>query len=117
MGAKTIQIGGKAISMVAFASCNVYYKRIFREDPFVVQSQMQDNGGLGMSFAWQMGYIMARMAECECKRGKLNMLTEDDYLDWLEQFDTRDLLAAADSIIMLYMGQQSTSSTEKKEEN
>jgi len=117
MAAKTIEIGGKSVPMVAFASANHYYRRVFDEDPFVFQTKAAntENGeGLSVTFSMQMGYIMARMAEANGDRGKLSRLSLDDYLDWVDQFESYDLAEATGEIFALYTSQSEHKSQEKK---
>ena len=112
-------IGEKAVPMIAFASCNIYYKRVFSEDPFVAIASANDDGSSSaplFSFAQQMGYIMARMASANGDRAKLNKMSFDDYVDWLEDFAVSDMLNAMPDIMALYNGQQNTMSKEKKED-
>ena len=110
-----IEIGGKEVEMLANAASPILYKRVFRQDWFKVLSESQnDESGIeGISYFEQMGFIMAMQAS---KPGQLANLTFDDYLDWLAQFETEDLMAALGDVASLYRGQEVTNSQPKKEE-
>ena len=60
----------------------------------------------------KLGYIMARSAE----RADMTRLTEDDYMIWLDQFETIDMAQASKEILMLYLGNKLSSSELKKTE-
>lgn len=120
MAEQTIKIGDLDVRMTAVASANFYYRRVFDEDPFVIQAQAAqgDNaGGLSITFAMQMGYIMKMIAECNNERSViLKAISLDDYLIWLDQFSGYDFAAAAGDILTLYMSQGKTHSAEKKQD-
>lgn len=61
----------------------------------------------------QLAYIMNASAE----RKEMRNLDIDDYLDWLEQFETMEFLTKAMDFIMLYMHNRTTSSIQKKKED
>ena len=59
----------------------------------------------------QLGYVMNKQAE------KADMNTEatiEDYLEWLDQFDSFTLLNHSLEIISVYLSNRSTTSTQKK---
>lgn len=111
---REITIGDKSVPMLSLASVDVYYKRVFRVDPLSIMTGETDNGQkTGIAFG--MGFIMAKMAELK-DRKKMQALSHDDYLDWIEQFEYGDYVAAAADIIALYYGQKSPSVQEKNAE-
>jgi hypothetical protein len=61
----------------------------------------------------QLAYIMNASAE----RKDMRSLDVENYLDWLEQFETMEFLTHAMDFIMLYMNNRITSSTQKKKED
>jgi len=106
-----IKIGDKVVPMLAMASIDVYYKEIFREDPVKLQLA-GDESGL-VEFVQRMGFVMAKFAELK-NRAEMKKLNEDAFLDWLDQFERTDYLAALPDIRMTYEGQKIPTSTEKK---
>ena len=117
MAAKKIRIGDREVEMLAVASCNFYYRRLFAEDPFEIQAQAASREGgaaMGITFAMQMGFIMKKAAEAHGDRNIMNALTLDEYLDWIDSFDTFDFAEPCGPIIELYASQTKTRSVEKK---
>ena len=111
---RVIKIGDKEVPMLGMASVDVYYKRIFHENPLSIMASDSDNGKK-TEIAFGMGFVMAKLAEVK-DRKKMLQLTEADYLEWLEQFDYGDYVAAAAEIIGVYYGQKFSTETEKKED-
>lgn len=109
---REIKIGDKEVPMLALASVDVYYKRIFREDPLSIMTRKDTDDGTKSRIAFNMGFVMAKFAELH-DRKKMLQLTEDNYLEWLEQFDYGDYIAASADILALYYSQKAGSITEK----
>ena len=78
-----------------------------------VRAYIEESGIEGISYFEQMGFIMAMQAS---KPGQLVNLSFDDYLDWLAQFESEDLMTALGDIATLYRGQEVTNSEPKKEQ-
>lgn len=105
-----VKIGGRDVPMLAMASVDVYYKRIFNDDPIKAQTKGDEST---IEFALRMGFVMAKFAETRDRKEMLK-LNEDSFLDWLDGFYRADLMEALGDIIMVYENQKNTSSTEKK---
>lgn len=108
---KNITIGDKDVPMLALASVDIYYKKVFHEDPLAIMTSDADNGTKSR-VAFGMGFIMAKFAELH-DRKKMLQLSEDDYLDWLEQFEYGDYVQAAAEILGLYYSQKAPTVAEK----
>ena len=65
----------------------------------------------------KMGFVMAKFYELKASRKEMAKLNEDAYLDWLEQFEYADYVAAVGDIAEVYEGQTVSTSQEKKEES
>lgn len=109
-----IKIGDKDVPLLAMASASVYYKRVFGRDAIVAQSDAKTDGET-ISFYGEMGYIMAAMAEAQGDRAKLNAMSFDKYVEWLDQFESADYNMAILEIAKVYEGQNKTTSESKKE--
>lgn len=105
-----VKIGGRDVPMLAMASVDVYYKRIFNDDP--IKAQMKGDEST-IEFALRMGFVMAKFAETRDRKEMLK-LNEDSFLEWLDGFYRADLMEALGDIIAVYEGQKATSSAEKK---
>lgn len=110
---RVVNIGDKEVPMLAMASVDIYYRRVFHEDPLSIMTSKVDDG-VKTRVAFGMAFIMAKFAECRDRKAMLH-LTEDQYIEWLEQFDYGDFIAAAPEIIGVYYGQKLVGAQEKKE--
>lgn len=109
-----VKIGDKTVPMMAMASTDLYYKNIFREDPIKLQLTADDEAGL-INFVMKVGFVMAKFAELH-DRKEMNKLNEDAFLDWLDQFERSDYLAALGDVRMTYEGQSLTEADAKKKD-
>lgn len=113
---KVVKVGEKEVPMLAMASANIYYKRVFGEDPIVLQADKDMSSGENINFCLRMGYILATCAKAKGDRAKLAEMSEDGFLDWLDQFDTAALVEASPEIATVYNGQGRSASVSKKED-
>lgn len=111
---RVVKIGDKEVPMLAMASVDIYYKRVFHEDPLSIMTNASIPDGEKTRVAFGMAYIMAKFAECRDRKAMLR-LTEDDYLEWLEQFEYGDFVAAAAEVLGVYYGQKIVGAKEKKD--
>lgn len=111
---KVIMIGDVEVPMLAMASINIYYRQIFGADPLkTIMADDADGADLTNAYL-QMGFVMAKFAELKNRKMMLQ-LNNNDYMDWLEQFDNGDLLSVLPEVRALYTGEKTTESTEKNE--
>ena len=118
MASKKIKIGSREVEMLAMSSCNYYYRRLFDEDPFELQAKAASSEAgqaIGITFAMQMGFVMKKAAEAHGDRGVMAAMSLDEYLDWIDMFDTFDFAEPSGDIIQLYATQNKQHSSEKKE--
>ena len=110
---KTVKIGDQDVPMMAMASTDIYFNRIFHEDAIKIQtSNNVDEGDIILLFE-KLGFVMAKHAELkDCKA--MLALTEDQYIEWLEQFDHSDYIKAVMDIRSVYDGQKVGASRPKK---
>lgn len=112
---RVINIGEKPVPMLSMASANLYYKRVFHEDPLVLMNDELPAADY-IRFGMQMGYIMATMADAKGDRAKLNAMSEDAYAEWLDGFDNADMINASAEAAALYVGQNVPTSKGKKKD-
>ena len=110
-----VKIGEKDVPMLCMASCDVYYRQIFHEDCIKLQSKSDFDEGDLINFVQRMGFVMAKFAELKDRKEMLK-LTEDSFLDWLDQFERSDYLAALGDVRMTYEGQSLTEADAKKKD-
>lgn len=108
-----IKIGDKTVPMLAMASTDVYYKRIFHEDPLVIQASKSNDIALQLDMTMKLGFVMAKFFELKTPQ-KMRELTEDHYIEWLDQFGREEYYEAIEDIRKVYEGQQIGTSEAKK---
>ena len=96
---KNITIGDKEYKLCSAASINICYQNIFNED-FLSRLDMEHPETAIMPFM-KMAFVMAKVGELGRKQA--NMLTNDDYEDWLDEFSFADLMNALGDIQAFYM--------------
>lgn len=109
---RVVKIGDKEVPMLGVASVDIYYKRIFREDPLSIMTSKKTDDGEKTRVAFGVGFVMAKLAELKDRKAVM-ALTFEDYLEWLEQFSYGDYVGAAADIISIYYGQKAPTSKEK----
>ena len=89
---------------------------IFHKDLISEFQDATENAEKAMESLPELAFIMAKAAEAKEGKADLNMLNQDMFIDWLEQFDPMDIPMASDEIVGLYTGNMETSSEPKKKE-
>lgn len=79
-------------------------------DPETLQVVLNIGGSGQLDTISKLAYIMARSAE----GAAMGSLSVEDYLDWLDQFESMEFLTRAMDFISLYMGNRETTSSAKK---
>lgn len=107
-----VKIGEKTVPMLAMASVDVYYRNIFHEDPVKRESELP-GAAEAVEFYSRMAFVMAKFAELKSRDG-MKTLTEDDFVDWLDQYDRMDMANALVDVQKTYNGQSVTHADAKK---
>ena len=112
---KEIQIGEKTVGMVANGATPIRYRMIFGKD---LISEFQgagenDTGRVSNSIS-ELAFIMAMASDAKDGKVNLDKLNQESFVKWLEQFEPRDIAMAAESVIDVYMGNQTINSESKK---
>ena len=101
--------------MEAMGSCDRAFWNVFHEDPIKLQAGRDPELNEWIDFVMKLGFIMAKFAELRSSKA-MRQLNEDDYLDWLDQFERSDYLEALGAIREVYEGQKTTSVDAKKKD-
>lgn len=107
-----IKIGDKDVTLLANGATPVRYRQLFHKDLISRMNDSQSADDIS-DMASELCFIMAKAAE----KVDMNALTVEMYYDWLEQFETLDLINASEDIFTTYVGQNVTTSTAKKKQN
>lgn len=111
---KNIEIGGITVPMLANGATPIRYRHVFHKDIITEFQQAQDDYSKVVNSMPELAFIMAMQANAQDGAIDLNLLDEDAYLEWVEQFGAMDLPMASEQIINLYLGNNATSSEPKK---
>ena len=109
-----IKIGETEVPMLALACVDLCYERIFHADPIKIQAAKDYGPAEGIELFQKMGFVMAEYAQ----RKSINAmaeLTEDDYAEWLCQFDRGAYMTAIADVRATYEGQKVTYADPKPE--
>lgn len=109
---KTLLIGEHEVDMVANGLTPVLYKRVFHRD-FLAESQKEDTD---FTIFQELGFIMSQQATRPVKE-LMNDITEEEYWEWLSQFDAMDLVNNVGEIFAIYQGQAKSTSKAKKKDH
>jgi len=119
----TVTIGKTDILMTANAATEIRYQMIFNSDILTVFFKLYKDMGETLNFtnadmdlineavgiASRLAFVMAKAAE----KADMTRLSIDDYIEWLEQFETMDLLGSSGKIFKFWLGQRATKVTSK----
>lgn len=105
-----VEVGGKTIPMLANGATPLRYKKVFNEDLLQKIDYTDGSISLAMNGVNELAFIMAKAAE----GADMNTLNEDMFIEWLEQFDSMDIISAGQDIMNCYIGNMATSSKAKK---
>lgn len=111
---KNVEIGGITVPMLANGATPIRYRHVFHKDIITEFQQAQDDYSKVVNSMPELAFIMAMQAKAQNGAIDLNLLNEDKYLEWVEQFGAMDLPMASEQIINLYLGNNATSSESKK---
>ena len=109
-----VKIGETEVPMLSMASCDLYYKNVFGEDPYKLQAGNMDPVDVSL-FYMKMGYIMAEFARLKDRKMMLQ-LNMESYEKWLDEFGRPELIEALPDVYYTYNGSRIGESKEKKEE-
>lgn len=111
---KTVKIGEKEVEMRATAATAIRYRNVFHEDIMTELISMDPSkiDAKVIEKIEQLGFIMAKTAE----GANMATLSQDDFVDWLDKFDSIELMQASKDIVMVYIGGKASKSELKKTE-
>ena len=104
-------IHGEELKMVSNAATTFIYKRAYKQDIIKLMNEMKDDAP-DYEVIWRLGYIQHLQTKMPFKE-ILNTITDEDCIEWLEQFESNDAEAMGE-ILRIFRGQQRTTSVPKK---
>lgn len=104
---KTMEIGGKELELAANAATPFRFKQVFHKDLFSVLGNEERAAEEGVETITQLAYIMTKQAE----KADMNKLSEDGFIQWLEDFPPMAFVDSAEEILNAYMDQTEGTAT------
>lgn len=111
---KKLKIGKITVPMLANGATPIRYKNIFHKDVITEFEGAKNDSAKVTNSMPELAFVMAMQAQAKEGKVDLNLIDQEMYIEWLEQFDPMDLPFASDAILDVYMGNNATSSEAKK---
>ena len=120
MAYKKINVKGREIELKASAATPVIYHRIFKADLIKyfqnaakrTEKEIEEDTS-SIDVLSKLGFVMAMQAKVK-KLSDFGKINEDNYVEWLDEFDSIDDIPYAD-IMDVYNNNETTEVDEKKE--
>lgn len=111
---KTLKIGSGEVTLTANAATPYRYKQLFNEDLlklFADSANKSEAENMNLTdTVMKLCFVMMKQAE----KADMSLLSEEDFLTWLEGYDPMDIIYVGQDIINIYLGSTNTSVTSKK---
>lgn len=109
---KDIMIGDKKIPMRSTASTTYRYRQAFGSDLLVefADAKENENNTKSVETSQRLAYVMAMAG----KGADMNTINFEGYINWLDEFDTVDLLEAMPEVINMWAESKRTISEAQK---
>lgn len=104
---KEVKIGNTIVPMESNGATPIRYRKTFHSDIVSTFSNSKDIDEISLR---QLAYIMAKAAE----KADMNRLNEDDFIEWVSQFENMDMMNAFEDVITVYLGDNDVTSKAKK---
>lgn len=98
----------RTVPMLANAATPIRYKMIFGKD--LLSSAITADGDLDTEIVSKLAFLMSKQSA----KVDLRALNEDEYIAWLEDFDSMAFVNNAREIFNVYMSSKGNSSKQKK---
>lgn len=112
-----IMIGDKEVELAANAATPIFYTDTFKKDFYKVTAPLfsgKSDPAENIGIITELAFIMAMSPHRGFK--EMRALKFDDYVEWLTGFENIGIYNAMKDILDVYLGNNKTLSTQKKEE-
>lgn len=106
---KTVQIGDVNVPMKATAATALRYRQAFHRDLFSELNSKDVTDDTYVEICQRLAYVMAQSAQ-----GNALNISEEGFLDWLEQYETLDLVNILPEVVGIYSASKASTSKAKK---
>ena len=98
----------RTVPMLANAATPIRYKMIFGKD--MLKSVVGADGDIDAEIISRLGYLMSKQAA----KVDLSKLNDDEYITWLEDYDSMAFVNNAKEIFEVYLSSKGNTSKAKK---
>lgn len=107
----------KTMGFLAVGSTPYRYKQLFKQDILkdITKLTNADLDGVGENADFSIIDKLAYVMNCQAEKKDMNLLNFDTFLEWVDSFETSELLNHASDIIGVYLGNKGSTSNPKKE--
>ena len=114
---KTVDDKEIEVNFLSTGTTAYRFKQIFKKDLMKCIIKLTSNGDdlnseADLIVAYELAFIMNKQAE----KRDMNTLTYDEYLSWIDGFDSASLFANIADFIKIYTGSKDPTSSSKKDE-
>lgn len=103
------------VPFLANAATPFRYKSLFGKDLLLLfQKAVNNDGVYDIDFVSELAFVMAMQAKARNEDLDLSTINRDNMIAWLEQFGGFEMLSQANEIMNVYLGNENTTSKEKK---
>ena len=103
------------VPFLANAATPFRYKSLFGKDLLLLfQKAVNEDGVYDIDFVSELAFVMSMQAKSKKEGLDLSTINRDNMLEWLEQFGGFELFNHANEIMSVYLGNEETTSKEKK---
>ena len=98
----------RTVPMLANAATPIRYKMLFGKD--LLNAMMFSGGDIDIDILGRLAFVLSKQAA----KANMSALSEDEYIEWLEDFDSMAFMNNAQEILSVYIGSQENASKAKK---
>ena len=98
----------RTVPMVANAATLIRYKQLFHSD--LLSGMINAEGNFDVDVVSKLAFVMAKQAA----KADMKALNMDQYIDWLEDFDSMAFIENINEIVSIYSNSKKNSSEAKK---
>jgi len=98
----------RTVPMLANAATPIRYKMIFGKD--LLNAALFSSGDLDLEVVSRLAFLLSKQAA----KADMSRVSEDDYIEWLEDFDSMAFVDGAQDIFAVYIGSRNNTSKAKK---
>ena len=110
-----ITIGSKEVELAANAATPRHFRNIFHRDAMKEFGEIYE-GKISEMESIDLFEQAAFVMNMAARKMDMRSLTEDDFVEWLSDFETYDFIEENQKIVAVYLGNKKLLSESKKEE-